>query len=180
MSIALPIPVLWTLTGVYGLLILSSGVAAIFTVRRPGKDHSELNQRIQSWWVIVTVFTLTLILNRTVAILFFALLSFLALREYLSLIPTRLADRRVLLWAYLAIVVQYFWIYIGWYGMFLIFIPIYMFLFLSMQMMLTGDTKGFLNAIGTLHWGLMLTVYTMSHPPYLYLRPDGPVPSVHG
>jgi phosphatidate cytidylyltransferase len=178
MSVALPIPVLWTLAGVYGLLILSSGVAAILTLRRPDQDHSELNQRIQSWWVMVTVFTLALVLNRTVSILFFALLSFLALREYLSLIPTRLADRRVLLWAYLAIVVQYFWIYIGWYGMFLIFIPIYMFLFLPMQMVLTGDTKGFLNAIGTLHWGLMLTVYTISHLPYLLQLP--PVVNPHG
>jgi phosphatidate cytidylyltransferase len=171
MAINLPIPVLGTLAGIYGLLIIASGVAAVLTVRRPQVDHSELNQRIQSWWVMVTVFTLSLVLNRTVSILFFALLSFLALREYLSLIPTRLADRRVLLWAYLAIAIQYFWIYIGWYGMFLIFIPIYMFLFLPMRMVLLGDTKGFLNAIGTLHWGLMLTVYTISHLPYLLLLP---------
>jgi len=171
MAINLPIPVLGTLAGIYGLLIIASGVAAALTGRRPEVDHSELNQRIQSWWVMVTVFTLSLVLNRPVSILFFALLSFLALREYLSLIPTRLADRRVLLWAYLAIVVQYFWIYIGWYGMFLIFIPIYMFLFLPMRMVLLGDTKGFLNAIGTLHWGLMLTVYTISHLPYLLQLP---------
>lgn len=172
MSIALPIPVLYTMAGIYGLLLISSGIAALLTWRQPQKDHDELNQRIQSWWVMVTVFTLALVLNRTVSMLFFALISFLALREYLSLIPTRLADRRVLLWAYLAIVVQYFWIYIGWYGMFLIFIPIYMFLFLPMCMVLLGDTKGFLNAIGTLHWGLMLTVYTLSHLPYLLQLPS--------
>lgn len=172
MSIALPMPVLYTLAGIYGLLLISSGIAALLTWRQPQKDHDELNQRLQSWWVMVTVFTLALVLNRTVSILFFALISFLALREYLSLIPTRLADRRVLLWAYLAIVVQYFWIYIGWYGMFLIFIPIYMFLFLPMRMVLLGDTKGFLNAIGTLHWGLMLTVYTLSHLPYLLQLPS--------
>ena len=172
MSIALPMPVLYTLAGIYGLLLISSGIAALLTWRQPQKDHDELNQRIQSWWVMVTVFTLALVLNRTVSMLFFALISFLALREYLSLIPTRLADRRVLLWAYLAIVVQYFWIYIGWYGMFLIFIPIYMFLLLPMCMVLLGDTKGFLNAIGTLHWGLMLTVYTLSHLPYLLQLPS--------
>ena len=172
MSIALPMPVLYTLAGIYGLLLISSGIAALLTWRQPQKDHDELNQRIQSWWVMVTVFTLALVLNRTVSMLFFALISFLALREYLSLIPTRLADRRVLLWAYLAIVVQYLWIYIGWYGMFLIFIPIYMFLLLPMCMVLLGDTEGFLNAIGTLHWGLMLTVYTLSHLPYLLQLPS--------
>jgi phosphatidate cytidylyltransferase len=98
-------------------------------------------------------------------------LSFIALREYLSLIPTRFSDRRVLLWAYLAIVLQYFWIYIGWYGMFLIFIPLYMFLLLPMRMLLNGETEGFLNAIGTLHWGLMLNVYTISHLSYLIMLP---------
>jgi phosphatidate cytidylyltransferase len=126
---------------------------------------------MQSWWVMVTVFSLALFLNRPVSILFFACLSFLALREYLSLIPTRRADRRILLWAYLAILLQYVWIYIGWYGMFLIFIPIYMFLFLGMRMVLMGETQGFLNAIGTLHWGLMLTVYTLSHLSYLLMLP---------
>ena len=180
MSMILPIPVWWTLAGIYGLLISSSGVAAILTFRRPQTAHSELNRRIQSWWVMVTVFTLALVLNRTASIVFFALLSFLALREYLSLIPTRLADRRVLLWAYLAIAIQYFWIYIGWYGMFLIFIPIYMFLFLPMRMVLLGDTKGFLNAIGTLHWGLMLTVYTISHLPYLLQLPSAVNPLAGG
>ena len=171
MSIALPTTVLYTLAAIYGLLLISSGIAALLTWRQPQRDHNELNQRIQSWWVMVTVFTLALVLNRTISILFFALISFLALREYLSLIPIRLADRRVLLWAYLAIAIQYCWIYIGWYGMFLIFIPIYMFLFLPMRMVLLGDTKGFLNAIGTLHWGLMLTVYTLSHLPYLLQLP---------
>lgn len=180
MAIGLPLPVLWTLAGVYGLLAIASGIAAGLTCRQSEHDHSELNQRIQSWWLMVTVFTLALVLPPMVSILFFALLSFLALREYLSLIPTRLADRRVMLWAYLAIVVQYVWVYIGWYGMFLIFIPIYMFLFLPMRMVLLGDTKGFLNAIGTLHWGLMLTVYTISHLPYLLQLPISVNPQAGG
>ncbi len=89
---------------------------------------------------------------------FFAFVSFLALKEYLSLIPTRRVDRQVLLWAYFAIVAQYYWIYINWYIMALIFVPVYMFLFLPMRMVILGETQGFLKAVGTLQWGLMLTL----------------------
>jgi phosphatidate cytidylyltransferase len=171
MQLTLPMPVMWTLGGVYGLLMVATAIIFALAFCNPDKDYSELKNRIQSWWLMVTVFSLALLLNRTVSILFFAALSYLALKEYLSLIPTRAADRQVLLWAYLAIALQYFWIYIGWYGMFLIFIPVYMFLFLPMRMVLIGETEGFLNAIGTLHWGLMLTVFTLSHLCYLLNLP---------
>ncbi|HEY9889695.1 MAG TPA: phosphatidate cytidylyltransferase [Candidatus Obscuribacterales bacterium] len=171
MQLALPLPVLWTLAGVYGLLLGATAIAAGLARCYPDRDHGELHARIRSWWLMVTVFCGALWLNRTGTILFFALLSFVALREYLSLIPTRLSDRRVILWAYLAIGLQYFWVYSGWYGMFLIFIPIYMFLFLPMRMVLIGETAGFLNAIGTLQWGLMLTVYALSHLAYLLMLP---------
>ncbi|MBD0266738.1 MAG: phosphatidate cytidylyltransferase [Cyanobacteria bacterium Co-bin8] len=162
---------MWTLAGVYGSLAVATVVIFGLAYCNSEKDYSELKDRIWSWWPMVTVFSLALLPNRTVSILFFAFLSYLALKEYLSLIPTRSADRHVLLWAYLAIALQYFWIYIGWYGMFLIFIPVYMFLFLPMRMVLVGETEGFLNAIGTLHWGLMLTVFTLSHLCYLLNLP---------
>jgi phosphatidate cytidylyltransferase len=167
-------PVGLALVGLYGLLVLATIAIYSLAARQPATDHTELKDRVKSWWVIVTIFMLALLLNRNVTLLCFGLLSFLALKEYLSVIPTRRVDRQVLLWAYLAIGLQYLWIYIDWYGMFLIFIPIYVFLFLPLRMLLMGETEGFLNAIGTLHWGLMLTVYTISHLAYLLmLPPDG-------
>jgi len=180
MQLALPMPVLVTLGGVYGLLGLATAIATGLTLRQRDQDYRELNARIRSWWVMVTIFSGALLLNRTVSILFFALLSFVALREYLSVIPTRLSDRRVIIWAYLAIGLQYFWVYLGWYGMFLIFIPIYMFLFLPMRMVLIGETEGFLNAIGSIHWGLMLTVYALSHLSYLLMMPEAANPVAGG
>lgn len=171
---ALPVTVLLGLGVIFTLLCLATIVVRLIDQRDRGKDNSELKLRIQSWWWMVVVFTLALSLNRTSAIIFFALISFLALKEYLSLIPTRPADHRVLFWAYLALVLQYVWIGINWYGMFLIFIPIYVFLFLPMRMVLIGETKGFLRAAGTLNWGLMLTVYNISHVAFLLkLPPQG-------
>lgn len=168
--------VAWALGGIFGVLVLATLIVAVLKWRRPGKGSDEIALRIRSWWVMAVVFTLALILSRRISLAFFAFLSFLALKEYLSLIPTRRADRRVLLWAYLAIPLQYFWIAIGWYGMFIIFIPVYMFLLLPLQMVLVGDTRGFLKAVGTLHWGLMVTVFAISHVACLLALPESTNP----
>jgi phosphatidate cytidylyltransferase len=58
-----------------------------------------------------------------------------------------------------------------WYVMFLIFVPVYAFLFLPMRMVIAGETQGFLKAIGTIHWGLMLTVFNLGHLAYLLMLP---------
>jgi phosphatidate cytidylyltransferase len=154
-----------------GLLALASVVSIAFVKLRPERDYRELRLRVKTWWWIVAVFALALLFNRTVSVWVFGFISFLAFKEYLTLIPTRRADHRVLFWAYLAIPVQYYWVWLGWYGMFIIFIPVYMLLLLPMRMVMIGETEGFLRAIGTLHWGLMITVFSLSHLAYILALP---------
>lgn len=139
--------------------------------RQPERDWTELQQRVRTWWIMAVVFAIAISLGRSVSLAFFASISFLALKEFLSMIPTRHADRQVLFWAYLAIPMQYLWAWYEWYGMFIIFIPVYVFLFLPMRMVLIGETRGFLPAVGTLHWGLMTTVLSLSHLAYLLVLP---------
>lgn len=149
----------WTLAAVFAAL-----VAATLIVRRIDRDpESELRLRVRSWWFMILVFTVAMVVDRVVSTVFLGFVAFLALKEYLSLIPTRRIDRTVLVWAYLAIPVQFYWAHTGWYGMFIVFVPVWMFLFLSLVMTLTGETRGFLTAIGTLSWGLMMTVFALSH-----------------
>jgi phosphatidate cytidylyltransferase len=112
---------------------------------------------------MIGAFTALVLLNRTVAIVFLAFISYLALKEY---------DREVLLFAYLAIPIQYYWAAIDWYGMFIVFVPVWMFLFLPTLMVLKGQTEGFLRAVGTLSWGLMMTVFTLSHMAWLLVSGD--------
>ncbi len=167
--------ILWTFAGIFLLLLISTIIVRIRALDRSEDNeakNTELQDRVNSWWVIAGIFAVSLIVSKTVAIIFFAIVSFIALKEYFSLIPTRRVDRRVLFWAYLAILVQYYWIYVNWYGMFLIFVPVYVFLFLPMRMVLLGETQGFLKAVGTLHWGLMLTVFCLSHVAYLLNLPQ--------
>jgi phosphatidate cytidylyltransferase len=158
--------------GILALLILATAVAFSMKMFRPGRDYTEPMLRIRTWWVIIVLVFGALLLCRGTAIIFFGLVSYLAFKEFITLIPTRRADHRVLFWAYLAIPLQYFWAYIEWYGMFIIFIPVYMFLLLPVRMVLRGRTEGFLKAAGTLQWGLMTTVMSLSHLAFLLVLPD--------
>ncbi len=162
---------LLSLAGLYLILVVAGVVILILKKIKPDQDFSELSKRVKSWWVLVTIFTLAMALSRNVSLGFFALISFLALKEYFSIIPTRRADRRVLFWAYLSIPLQYYWVAQEWYGMFIIFVPVYMFLYLPMRMVLIGETRNFLQAAGTLHWGLMMLVFSISHVAYLLVLP---------
>ncbi len=153
----------YTLAGIFACLVVASLVARILQRAKPGKNFRELRLRIRTWWVIAGLFSLAIVLNRGASLFFLAFVSFLALKEFLSLVPTRRADHRVLFLAYLSIPFQYLWVYLDWYGIFIIFIPVYLFLLLPTRMVLIGETDGFLRAIGTLHWGLMTTVFSLSH-----------------
>lgn len=164
--------VLIVIGGIFGILIVASATVFFLKRLRPGIEIGEIERRVKSWWVMVIVFTVAMVLNRMVSLIFFCLVSVLAFREYVSLVPTRREDRPVLLWAYLAILLQFFWIAYEWYGMFIIWIPVYMFLFVPLRLVLIGETKGFLRSVGTLQWGLMITVYTVSHLAYLLILPD--------
>ncbi|MEJ2553537.1 MAG: phosphatidate cytidylyltransferase [Gammaproteobacteria bacterium] len=175
---ALPIKphVAWALIGILGILVTASLIVVVMKTTRPEKDIGELVARVKSWWKMAVIFSIAMAISPAVSIIFFAFLSFMALKEFLSLVPTRRADRRVLFWAYAAIPVQYLWVWQHWYGMFIIFIPVYVFLLLPTRMILIGETAGFLRALGTLHWGMMTMVFSLSHVAYLLVLPAGKNP----
>lgn len=158
--------------GVIAALLATASLTSICLVHsHPERNYTELRLRIKTWWLIVAVFAVAVLFNRATSVIVLGFVSFLAFKEYLSLIPTRRADHRVLFWAYLAIPVQFYWVYIAWFGLFIIFIPVFMFLILPTRMILVGETQGFLRALGTLHWGLMITVFSLSHMAYLLVLP---------
>lgn len=173
----LPASIQIAFLGIAALLATASLISILLAKRHPERNYRELRQRVRTWWFIVAIFALAVLVNRTVSVLMFGFISFLAFKEYLSLIPTRRADHRVLFWAYLAIPAQFYWVWLGWYGMFIIFIPVYVFLLLPMRMILVGETEGFLRAVGTLHWGLMITVFNLSHMAFLLALPPANNPA---
>lgn len=180
LDVWVPRNVLWVFGAIVALLVVATLVVA--WMRRGDSEgrHAELAARVRSWWVLVFVFAAAISFRRGIAIAFFAVLSFLALKEYLSLIPTRRTDRRVLFWVYLCVPLQYWWVWREWYNLFLIFIPVWAFLFVAMRMVMRGDTRDFLRAAGTIHWGLMTMVFGLSHLAFLLVLPDGKAVPAHG
>lgn len=161
------------LLGIWCILFAASAIVWLLSKIRPQTNHDELIQRTKSWWLMIGIFTFAMITNRIVSFTFLAFVSFLALKEFFSIIPTRRVDRRVLFWAYLTIPLQFYWAGIAWYGMFIIFIPVYMFLFIPFRLVLSQQTEGFLKSVGTIQWGLMITVFALSHMAYLLALPSG-------
>jgi phosphatidate cytidylyltransferase len=157
------VPVHLAIGVIYGVLVAASLIVWAVGHRLPEDASRELKQRVTSWWWMITIFTFAIVTTRVVSTVFLGFVSFLALKEYLSLIPTRRVDRKILLWAYFAIPVQFYLAHQGRFGLFMTFIPVWMFLFMPARLTIAGNTDGFLRAIGMLSWGLMITVFSLSH-----------------
>lgn len=160
---------IWLSLGVAGVLVVAT-VIGQWLARREGEKPSavveNLNQRILAWWVMVALLGCAFLFGKAGVILLFAFASFAALREFLTLTPTRLGDHWALLAVFLiALPVQYYLVWIEWYGLYSIFIPVYGFLFLSIIAALGGDTTRFLERIAFVQWGLMVCVFCVSHVP---------------
>lgn len=133
---------------------------------QPIKDYTNIGARIKMWWGMLIIFGFAMLLNPLVSLFSLMGLSFFALREYFSMIKSSKADRRLYLWAYLSIPLQFYWIYIEWYGMFIIFIPVYVFLLIPIPRLINKGTVGFLRSVSSVQWGLMLMVFGLSHLAY--------------
>ncbi len=148
---------------ILALLATSSAIVGVLQRSRPERDLSELTARVRSWWVMATVFFGAVAVSQRISLVFLGFLSFWALKEYITLLRTRPADHRALVWTFLAVPIQYYWIATGWYGMFVLFIPVYMFLFLPIRLVLSKETTGFVASASQIQWGLMAFVFGLSH-----------------
>lgn len=174
MNLNLDPQMLWLVEGIVGLLIAAS-LIGFFLSRKAKSDGSQttvgnLNARIRAWWVMVGIFSIAMLVGPLGAMLLFGFVSFLALREYVSLIPTVPADHRTLFWAFFVVTPLQYWIlYRGWYGVASIMIPVYAFLFVPMRLVLSHEVAGFLDRAARIHWGLMVCVYCISYAPALLI-----------
>lgn len=161
----------WLFVGILMLLVLASGVAWLLKKHHRGMPNAtidNLNARINAWWVMTVVLLLAFWLGRAGTIVLFFLVSFAALREFLSLVASRRADYYVLVSCfYVLLPIQYWFVLTDWYGMFSIFIPVYGFLLLPIIASLAGDTGHFLERTAKIQWAAMICVFCVSHVPAL-------------
>ncbi|CAD5378155.1 Phosphatidate cytidylyltransferase [Pseudomonas sp. OF001] len=157
--------------GIGALLALASLIGFVLKWRSRGAASpviDNLNARINAWWVMVAVLGGAFWLGQGAVIGLFAAISFCALREFITLTPTRASDYPALAAAfYLVLPAQYLLIAHDWYGLFSIFIPVYVFLLLPILASLGGDTTAFLERTAKVQWGMMIAVFCISHVPAL-------------
>jgi phosphatidate cytidylyltransferase len=163
---------IWLVGGVLALLVVSSLIGWVLSLRMIGDKGratvQNLNARIRAWWMMVAVFGLAMATGGIGSVVLFALTSFFALREFITLTPTRAGDHRMLFWVFFVILpLQYYLIAIKWYGLFSILIPVYAFLFIPIRSAVAGDCGNFLERTAKIQWGLMICVYCVSYVPAL-------------
>ncbi|SON56993.1 Phosphatidate cytidylyltransferase [Hartmannibacter diazotrophicus] len=167
-----PDDLLRVIGGIVGVLVFASLVGFVLQRRmspdRQNTTIENLNDRIRAWWVMAIVISIALVGGRFGVILLFALSSFAALREFMTLTNASRADHATLVAAFFVVLPLQFWlIWIDWYGFYSIFIPVYVFLFLPIVSALSGMTRNFLIRIAEMQWALMICVFCMSHVPAL-------------
>ncbi len=157
--------------GVLAILIVASVIGGILRRRSAGAPSpviENLNLRINAWWAMVLLIGAAFIFGKTGVVILFAILSFAALREFLTLTDTHRGDHRSLLAAFFVVLpVQYVLVWDSWYGLYSVFIPVYAFLLLPIISAVSQDPRRFLERVAEVQWGLMLCVFCLSHVPAL-------------
>jgi phosphatidate cytidylyltransferase len=165
----------WLFGSLIGLLAIASAIGwALGRRANAAKAASVANlvERINAWWVMVAILAAAFLTGATTTLVLFALASFFALREFITLTPSRPGDRLPLFLSFFVIIpAQYVPIGTGRYGIFAIFIPVYAFLLLPSIAALRSDVEDFLSRSAKQQWALMVTVYCLSHAPALLMLP---------
>jgi len=164
----------WLYGGVLVLLLISTLIGKILKSRHRSDASrttiDNLNARIRAWWKMSAIFAAAVVSGRIGSLILFGIISFLAMREYMTLVPTRRGDHRTLFWSFFVIMpLQYYLVGIQWYVLFAIMIPVLACIFIPPSIALAGDTEHFLERASKIQFGIMVCVYSLSHAPALLL-----------
>ncbi len=155
-----------SLATLFALLILATLINRFLLWRLPERKGGEVTLRIRTWWGIVICFSMVISGPRWMTLTFFALISFLALKEYCTLISVHFPR-----WLYWGIPLNYLLIGFNCFELFLLFIPLAGFLILATGQVLVGDPSGFLHTVSAIFWGWIMTVFALSHAAWLLMLP---------
>ncbi len=161
----------WTIVLV--LVVLATLGTLLFIgqmLKRQPESHFDpaiirnFNKRVTSWLTICVVLVVALLLNKVVTVVLFGLVSFWALREFITMTPTRRGDHRTLFWVFLGFTpLQYVLVGLDLYEFYTIVIPVYAPLFIPARIAFTSDHKRFLERTAKIQFGLLICVYALSH-----------------
>jgi phosphatidate cytidylyltransferase len=164
----------WLYGGVLFLLLISTLIGRILKSRHRADASrttiDNLNARIRAWWKMSAIFAAAVVIGHVGSLILFGIISFLAMREYMTLVPTRRGDHRTLFWSFFVIMpLQYYLVGMQWYILFAIMIPVLACIFIPPSIAIAGDTEHFLERASKIQFGIMVCVYSLSHAPALLL-----------
>jgi phosphatidate cytidylyltransferase len=140
----------------------------------------QFNRKVQVWWTMLVIFAIGFLLGRIGVVVLFGFISFWALREFITMTPTRRGDHRALFWVFFVFTpLQYILIGLGsspptalagakgidYYDFYSIMIPVYASLFIPARTAIAGDYKRFLERSAKIQAGLLICVYSLSYAP---------------
>ncbi len=166
----------WALLGVVlALLSIATGAGQWLkrqtSMRLDERSVSTFNSRVQAWWFFSIVLGFAFFQPKLTVILF-GLLSFWALREFITLTPTSTGDHRALFWVFFLFTpLQFVLVAFDFYAFYSILIPVYAFLFIAARVAVSGDFQHFLERVAKIQFGLLICVYCLSFAPaLLYIK----------
>ena len=162
----------WCFGGLLSLLVVASAIGAVLAKTTRSESGlavvRNLNARIRAWWFMAGFFGVAVVAGHGASVLLFAAMSFLALREFVTLVPTHRGDHRALFWAFFVILpANYYFVWTEWYELFSILIPVYACLWIPIRAAMAGETTDFLGRTARVQWGLLVCIYFVSYAPAL-------------
>lgn len=160
------------------LIVLVGLIVLLFIgqiLKRQPESHIDpaiirnFNKRVTTWLTICALLFVALFFqNKVITVVLFGMVSFWALREFITMTPTRRGDHRTLFWVLFGFTpLQYVLVAMDWYAIYTIIIPVYASLFIPARIAFTSDHKRFLERTAKIQFGLLICVYSLSHAPAL-------------
>ena len=179
----------WELLILFSFVVIALAIATFVARYLSRQANTSFNPaqlqrfalRLRAWWIMVLFVIFGLVVHRVGIVVLFALISFWAFREFITMTPTRRGDHRALFWSLVVFTpLQYIliglgennWVWksgktIDFYGLYSIMIPVYASLFIPARIAMAGDHKRFLERSAQITAGLLICVYSFFHAPAL-------------
>lgn len=164
--------ILWVIAGVF-IVLLAGSLARIASMRKadPAVVSSRMGS-LKSWWAVFGLVAVAVVVGRLGAVLLLGIASFLALREYLH-ITVQPSQRQGIGAVALGLVpLHYACILWQWDHGVTVLVPVAGTMLVAALAALLGTTSGFIRTVGGTVFGLLVTVYLLSHAARLFTLPS--------
>lgn len=165
----------WGFVGGVLAVVTVATIVGQFLARQPESGLNPamvntFNRRVRAWWLLGALLTVAIVMPPGVTVFLFFGISFWALREFITLTPTRMGDHRALFWVFVLFApLQYILIGLGQeqYRYYSVVIPVFGIIFIPARVAFSGDPKRFLERVAKIQAGLTVCVYFLSFAPAL-------------